>query len=152
MLTSLKKTREQGVGGLRRNKRRGQALVESALIMLVFLATLIGIFDLGQLLFIHQSLVERVRWASRWGVVQQPFDSDSVKNMVVYAQPTVPTGATSGFLGLTPAKVEVIVTDAGTEFGRINVSIINYDYFFFNPMIHRSFQNTKAVSESLPFE
>ena len=133
-------------------KRRGQAMVEAALIMLVFLATLIGIMDLGQLLFIHQSLLERVRWASRWGVVQQPFDADKVKNMVLYAQPTAPSGATSGFLGLTSDKVEVIVTDPGTERGRINVSILNYNYYFFNPLIQRSFQNSRAVSESLPLE
>jgi hypothetical protein len=50
----------------RRRTSKGNVLVESALIFLMFFSMLIGVFDFGQFLFIHQSLVERVRSAARW--------------------------------------------------------------------------------------
>ena len=143
--------------------RRGNAIIEFALSATLLFTMLFGTFQFGYTFYVYNQLQASIRSGVRYASMR-PYTLgggasscpgkivDAVKNMVVYAQPTVPTGATSGFLGLTPAKVEVIVTNPGTEFGRINVSIINYDYFFFNPMIHRSFQNTKAVSESLPLE
>jgi len=39
-----------------RQNQRGQAFVESGLIMLVFLPVLIGIMDFGQFMYLHLSL------------------------------------------------------------------------------------------------
>ncbi|MBI1788805.1 MAG: pilus assembly protein [Acidobacteria bacterium] len=133
-------------------KRRGQALVESALVMLVFLATIIGIMDFAQILFVHQSLVERVRSSIRWGAVRS-FDAPSIQNMVLYNNNTAPQGVSpAAFLGLTAANVQVARADADTEMDRLTVSIVNYDYHFFSPWISHAFQNNLAVVESLPFE
>ena len=44
-----------------RKGTRGAVMLESALIFLTFIAMLIGAFDFGQFLFIHQALVERIR-------------------------------------------------------------------------------------------
>jgi Flp pilus assembly protein TadG len=113
---------------------RGQSLVESALVALVFLVTLIGIFDLGQIFFIHQSFVERVRKAARYGVVNT-FDETAFKNMVLYNQTTVPEGRTSGMFGLTADQISVAQYDTGTSEHRIVVSINRYPYRFFSPLI-----------------
>ena len=43
--------------------------VEFALIFLIYFSLLLGTFDFGQFLFIHQALVERARWAARWGMI-----------------------------------------------------------------------------------
>ncbi|MBK5295119.1 MAG: pilus assembly protein [Acidobacteriia bacterium] len=135
--------------------RSGQALVESALILLVFLTTLIGILDVSQLLFIHQSLVERTRAALRWGMVQ-PWDGTGAKiqNMVLYQSPTAPGGLEPpGFLGLRRANVLVTRT-AGTANNpndeRISIAVVNFDYKFFTPFIARTFQNNSAVLQSTP--
>src|SRR5438132_12598398 len=53
----------------RDKRRRGQALVESALVLISFVAMLIGALDFSQILFFHQSLGERVRSGVRWGAV-----------------------------------------------------------------------------------
>ena len=74
--------------------RKGQTIVEAALVTLVFLATLIGIFDLAQVLFIHQTFVARARSAARYGVLN-PDNTDGIQNMVLYGQTTVPSGQTS---------------------------------------------------------
>jgi Flp pilus assembly protein TadG len=50
--------------------KRGQSLVEATLVLLVFLAMLLGVIDCGQILYAHQALVERVRIAARWGAME----------------------------------------------------------------------------------
>jgi Flp pilus assembly protein TadG len=97
-----------------RRDRRGQTAVESALVFLVLLITVIGIFDLGQILFIHQTFMERVRGAARYAAVNT-FDATAFTNMVLYNQTTVPPGQSSGIFGLTSAMVSVTQSGAGTS-------------------------------------
>ena len=70
---------------------RGQSLVEGTLVMLVFFALMFGVIDCGQVLVAHQALVERVRSASRWGVVH-PWDGtgEQIANLILYNQPEEP--------------------------------------------------------------
>lgn len=130
--------------------RRGQSVVESAFVLLVLLTTLIGIFDLGQVLFIHQSFVERVRHAARYAVVNS-YDPVAFKNMVLYRQTTVPAGQTSGIFGLTPDTVSITHSGAGTNDDRIVVSITSYPYRFFTPLIAGVFVG-RNITVSLPSE
>ncbi len=131
-------------------KRRGQAAVEAAMVMLVFLATLIGIFDLGQCLFIHQTFVARARSAARYGVVRD-YDEAAIRNMVLYGQPSAPEGETSGIFGLTVAMVNVTQAGSGTSEHRIVVSIHGYPYRLFSPWIGREFTGRSIVA-SMPVE
>ena len=138
-----------------RHARSGQALVESALVLLLFITTLVGILDVSQLLFIHQSLVERTRGALRWGIVQ-PWDGsgEKIQNMVLWRTETAPPGIEpAGFLGLVRANVQVKRT-AGTGDNpndeRLTVAIVNYHYNFFTPFIAKTFTNSSAVMESAP--
>ena len=130
--------------------RRGQALIESALILLSFLAILIGAFDFGQVLFFHQFLVERTRAGVRWGAVHA-FDQTAIKNMIRYHQPTQPAGA-QPFLGLSDSNITVTVFDSGAPTERIQVAIVDYQYHFFSPWIAKTFTNNMAVVETLPTE
>ena len=136
-------------------RRSGQALVESALILLLFITTIVAILDVSQLLFIHQSLVERTRGALRWGIVQ-PWDGtgEKIQNMVLYRASTAPSGIEPpGFLGLKRVNVQVTRT-AGTADNpndeRLRVAIVNYDFKFFTPFIAKTFTNNAAVIESAP--
>jgi Flp pilus assembly protein TadG len=53
------------------DRRRGQALVEFALILPVFLLVLMGIFDLGRAVFYSSTLSNAAREAAREGIVDQ---------------------------------------------------------------------------------
>ncbi|HUS05672.1 MAG TPA: TadE family protein [Bryobacteraceae bacterium] len=128
---------------------RGQAMLESALILLVFMATLIGIMDFGQVLWVHQSLSEQVRKGIRWGIVN-PWDGtgDQIANMVLYSQST--TGST-GFLGMTRANVQVTHTAgsmANPNDERIRIAIVNYQFRFLSPWIAGVFSNNNAVTQT----
>ena len=132
-------------------------MLEGAFVLLVFLGTLISIFDMGQLLFIHQSMTERVRAAVRWGIVR-PYDQASIKNMVRFYQPTNPGGGS--FMNLTDAQVSVelytpVIGGSDPEEAanqRIIVKIQNYPFQFFSPWIAQTYTNNHAVVESLPYE
>jgi hypothetical protein len=131
-------------------RRRGQALVESALILVSFIAMLIGAMDFGQILFFHQSLVERVRSGVRWGAVHA-YDETSIKNMIRYNQTTPPDGA-QPFLGISDSNITVSVLDSGASTERIQVAIVNYQFYFVSPWIAKTFTNNLAVVETLPTE
>jgi len=131
-------------------RRRGSGLVESSLVALVFLVTLIGIFDLGQIFFVHQTFVERVRKAARYGVVNT-FSETAFKNMVLYNQTSVPEGRTSGIFGLTPDMISVTQLDVGTNEHRVVVAINNYPYRFFSPLIAGVFSG-RPITVSLSSE
>src|SRR3977135_3618729 len=94
---------------LRRGRsQRGQTLVDGAMALLVFFPLLFGVVDCGLMLVSHQSLVERVRSAVRWGVVR-PWDGTGaqVANLILYDQPNEPPAARQGYLGLTRENVQV---------------------------------------------
>jgi Flp pilus assembly protein TadG len=57
-------------------------MVETALLLLVFLTTLVGILDFGQGLYFHQSLVERARAAARYGAIH-PTDATGIQKVEV---------------------------------------------------------------------
>src|SRR5260370_41079602 len=70
-----------------RKNQRGQALVESGLVMLVFLPVFIGIMDFGQFLYLNQTLWERTRVAARYGATGPDTDRSSIVNMAIYNYP-----------------------------------------------------------------
>jgi Flp pilus assembly protein TadG len=64
----------------RRNRSRGQALVEFALVFPVALVVLFGVFDVGRLVFIYTGLTNGAREGARMAIVNQ--DTVSVEKRV----------------------------------------------------------------------
>jgi Flp pilus assembly protein TadG len=133
---------------------RGQSLVESTLVLLTFFALLFGVIDCGQVLVAHQSLVERVRSAVRWGVVR-PWDGtgEQIANLILYNQPDEPRSATDGYLGLSRANVQVRyrpALPARPDDEGLSVAIVNYHYHFLSPWLTQTFVNPRPVLISAP--
>ncbi len=132
----------------RRRASRGHVMIEAAFIFLVFFSMLIGTFDFGQFLFVHQALMERARYALRWATVCPTGPAscpttDQITNMVLYAQSTDP-GNTTGYFNLTSSMVTVtpttdkicVVQDASvkpTLYNRLTVQIHDYPYIMLSP-------------------
>jgi Flp pilus assembly protein TadG len=130
-----------------RKGSRGSVMVETALVFIVFACLLLGAFDFGQFLFVHQALTERARSAARWGAINDPTNTTATVNKVLYDSATQPSGAT-GYFGLTNcATVTANGTttqtggvcanyyDAGTDNARVVVTIVNYQYTILSPYI-----------------
>lgn len=107
-------------------------MVETSLVLVVFLMLLIGIADVGQMLFLHVSLVERVREGLRYGVIT--YDTTAIQNIVVYGTASPPDGATPSF-NLTTSMVNVSRMDAKAPEDRIVITLSNYPIQWFSPYI-----------------
>jgi Flp pilus assembly protein TadG len=116
------------------NRRRGHAMLEGALVLMIFLSFLIGTLDFAQFLYFHQSLVERVRMAARYGAVN-PTNTDAIRNMAVYNKAVPSDSDTAIVPNLTTAMVAVSSLSAGTSEARVSVTISNYPFQFFSPLI-----------------
>jgi hypothetical protein len=135
-------------------KERGQSMVESTLVLLVFFSLLLGVIDCGQVLFAHQSLVERVRSAVRWGVVN-PWDGpDQIVNRVLYDQSKSPVATdAAGFLGLRKENVVVRhqpATAARPDDETLSVTIVNFRSQFFSPWMAQMVVSPRPVSITAP--
>ena len=136
--------------------QRGQSMVEATLVLLVFFSLLLGVIDCGQVLFAHQSLVERVREAVRWGVVHPWNDetgSDPIVNLVLYNQTEAPRGDAPAFLGLKPENVVVrhrAATPDRPDDETLGVTIVNFRSQFFSPWIAQKVVSPRAVSITAP--
>jgi len=135
-------------------RQKGQNLVEATFVLLLFFMLLFAVIDCGQVLVAHQSLVERVREATRWGSVRQwDGTGDQVANLILYNQTDEPRSARDGFLGLTRENVQVLYAPPvparpGDE--RLTVSIVNYHYHFMSPWVTKVFVNPRPVLISAP--
>jgi TadE-like protein len=134
--------------GLKRGER-GSTFVESALVLVVFLVMLISTFDVGQVLFLHQSITERIRAALRYGVVNK-YDATAITDYILYGQPNAPASG-STFFSLTPDMVSVQRLDAGTADDRVVITVKNYPYEFLTPFLAGK-QKGAPIIESLPYE
>jgi len=133
------------VGARRRRNSKGTVILEAALIFLVFAMMIIGIFDFGQFLFTHQALVERARYAARWGAINDPTDSTSIVNMVLYNQPATPSAGTPTYFNLSSSNVSVTNPDSGTNNYRLSVQISGYTYTILSPYIAGSYTGLPII-------
>ena len=86
-------------------KQSGQSLVESALVLTAFMALLLGMVGVGELLFVRQTLADRARMASRWGALNG-YDASGIRHIVLFGTAQPRPGETP-FLGLMPAAIDV---------------------------------------------
>jgi Flp pilus assembly protein TadG len=120
------------------NRRRGQALVEGALVLLIFIPVLIGIADFGQFLYFHQTLTDRARAAARWGAVHAYTNSGThIKEMAVYNVTDPPNGTAAFLPNLTTSMVTATLDDSGTDSARITVTISSYPFNFLSPFMSK---------------
>ena len=67
---------------IRRHHGRGQALVEFAFIIPIFLLVVFGLVDLGRAVFVNNSLAEAARDGARYGSVQARGFDDARRTAV----------------------------------------------------------------------
>jgi Flp pilus assembly protein TadG len=108
----------------RRNRQLGATAVEASLTLTVFLLTLFTLFDLGYVMYVHQTLAERARAAARYGSLN-PTDTAGMTNVALYYDTT---GSGAGVLGLTASNVTAVRSGAGTSADRVTVTIRDYPF------------------------
>ena len=81
----------------RTGRRRGQALVEFALVIPIFLLILVGLFDLGSAVFSYNSITNAAREGARLGIVNQDTNAieTRAKAQVAVAEVADPSVSTA---------------------------------------------------------
>jgi Flp pilus assembly protein TadG len=126
-------------------RRRGTALVETSLSLLLYTSILFSLVDAGYVFFLHQTLASRAENAARYGALN-PTDTTGIQNMVLY---NATTGSGTGMFGLTASNVNVSRAGSGTPADRIIVTITRFHY----PMISPGMAGTgKDITVSMPVE
>ena len=135
-------------------RERGQSLVESTLVLLIFFAFLFAVVDCGQILVTHQALVERVRFAVRWGSVHGwDGTGQQIADLILYDQTQDPLQAREGYLGLTRENVQVTYrppVPQRPDDEMISVTIVDYRYRFLSPWFTSVLVNPRPVAFSAP--
>ena len=112
--------------------RRGQTLVEFALILPIFLLVLVGIFDMGRAVYAYNTISNASRQAVRLGIVDQNvtnLQAEAVKASVA--------------LGAVPADVDISFLtsdlsgpcDVPAEIGCVVEITVHYQYNAATPII-----------------
>jgi hypothetical protein len=134
-------------------RERGQSLVESAIVLIIFLAMVLGVLDCGQVLFAHQSLVARVNSALRWGITHPGESPDAIANLVLYNQADEPRDSREGYLGLKRENVIVEHQSATTERPDdelLTIRVVNFEAKLVSPWIARPLVSARPVIASAP--
>jgi Flp pilus assembly protein TadG len=136
---------------IRRKRQRGAELVESATILVVFVLLCVGIVDLGQFLYLQQSLTESVRSVARKSVVHADLTTDQVVNLLIYGTATRPPGVAYGRFGLTPSNVIATISDVNTNEQRLAVIVYNLPIHTVSPWLDASLKNI-PIRVTIPLE
>ncbi len=122
----------------RRQNQRGNVLIESALVLGLFVFVLVGIMDFAQILHVHQSLVERVRSVARTAVVQN-LTVEEIRDRIVYGQSMdIRTEAglmPAGFMGLRREHVTVEILDRTYNEQRLVVDVNGVPIIILSPLM-----------------
>ena len=112
---------------------RGAALVEFAIGATLFLTATFAVIEFGRLLWTHQALADAARRGARYAINHPSSDVTSVKNVVVYGDPS---GGTQPLLNnLTTSNVSVQYKSFGLLEGTVSVEITNYQFNFAVPLL-----------------
>jgi Flp pilus assembly protein TadG len=115
-----------------KRQRRGQSLVESALILTAFMGLLLGMASIGELLFVRQTLADRARVAARWGALNS-YNPEAIRRMVLFGT-AAPAPGQSAFFSLTPSAVEVSNPGCPGPACRVSVAIPEHGISSVEPM------------------
>jgi Flp pilus assembly protein TadG len=129
----------------RQKGQKGQALIETSLVLLTLLLMLIGIVDFGQFLFFHEALTDRARAGARYAAVN-PYNATSIQNFVVYNSATAPNGNPAGLFGLTTSNVTVTPTPSSGTPTYVQVKISGFPIHLISPYLTKSYTPRSIIA------
>ena len=116
--------------------RRGQALVEFALIVPIFVLLLMGILDLGRAVYYSSTLSNSAREAARLGIVDQTCShiTDRARGAAVGVTLTSVTVTWNDGAGTTTRSCQPSISGTARYGDRVVVTV-RYDYTAATPII-----------------
>jgi Flp pilus assembly protein TadG len=120
------------MGRFRRRHRRGQALVEFALALPVFILVLVGIFDMGRAIYSYNTISNAAREAVRLAIVDQ--NATAITDEAINQAASV--GLTSGDVTVEFRSADLSTAcSAPYAVGCMVVVTVDYDFTAATPLI-----------------
>jgi hypothetical protein len=104
---------------MRNRRERGQGLVEFALVLPIFLLLLVGIFDLGHVVWANDALANAAREATRYAIVHGGVASNTCPVGPPAGSAVIPPGPPFPPSCPNPSPSKQSVRDAATNFARL---------------------------------
>ncbi len=147
----------------RQRCRRGNAVTEATLVMMLYLAFVFSIFDFGFVTYSFHTIQERAGEAVRYGVVR-PITIPSgcvsgssaagteaeMVNFVLYGSPTS-TATGPGLLGITAGNIEICHDWAPFAEERLRLRVSGWRFPLFNYLVP-GWHTARTFTLSLPME
>ncbi|MBA3974433.1 MAG: hypothetical protein C0504_09480 [Candidatus Solibacter sp.] len=138
--------RSKGSGG-----QKGSTMIETTLVLLVFIITMVGIADFATFLHLHQAVTERVRGVARMAAIEG-LTTQEVQTLVSYGVKNRSTDdVLKGYFGLSEAHVGVQILDQGKSSQRLVVTITGLTYPLISPLLSGRGRNL-PIRLSIPIE
>jgi hypothetical protein len=122
-------------GAMKRSSERGQSLVEGALVLVLLLAMILFIVEIGRVMMLGQYVTERARVTARAATVND-WTQTQVQNYLVHDKAEMPAGGEdkAGFLGLKSGQVayQVLGTRRNGDL-RVQVEVSNIESVMYIP-------------------
>lgn len=125
-------------------------MLESALVLLAFLAIIIGAMDFAQFMYYHQSLAARLTAGADWAA-RHEFNETSIKNFVMYNNPAPPANARPIIARMQASQISARLLNADTAEARVELSISNFPYTVLSPWISGTYV-ARTLTARMPHE
>jgi hypothetical protein len=104
------------------SRRKGATMIESTLVLTLYVIMIFSIFDFGYVLFLHSTIVNRASTAARYGI-----------------------------FGLTASNVSATRSGSGTTADRVVVTVSGYPFSFVTPW-HAGKHTGQTITVAYPVE
>jgi len=113
-----------------KDRQRGAAVVELALVMALVMLLVVGIVDMGRAIHAYSSLTHAAGRAARWAAVRSAESDEPASVSMIEAK------ALSDAVGLDPDRVDIVTAwaPANAPGGVVSVSM-SYDYQPLTPLV-----------------
>jgi Flp pilus assembly protein TadG len=122
--------------------RRGQALVETALVMPLLLLTLVGIMEIGRAWSMHQVVTDSARQGARKAAIWHQSGTSEARDSGWAA---AARSLLAGSIDTTKAKIDV---DPGTEEATVTVGV-EYRFVLLGPVMALASQSWDTSPDTL---
>lgn len=135
----------------RTKNERGSTIVETTLVLLIFIIVMVGIADFATFLHLHQAIAERTRSVVRTAAIDD-LSTTAIRNLIAYGTADVPADSKlKGYFGLASSNIGVQILDRGQTSQRIVVTITNLSFPLVSPLLAGSGRNM-PIRISVPLE
>jgi Flp pilus assembly protein TadG len=132
-------------------KEKGSTIVETTLVLLVFIIVMVGIADFATFLHLHQAIAERTRSVARTAVIDD-LNATAISNLIAYGVATVSEDSKlQGYFGLSPSNIGVQILDRGQTSQRIVVTVTNLSFPLISPLLTQRGRNM-PIRIAVPLE